>query len=152
MALPTIKRLILSAGALLVGVGGCLFLYALKLGFTESLYSQRGSFAHFVTVTEPVIRSFPVLDPTNEPQYHSGCGDGPKFPDQAVFYRSRLSAADLSARAQRHITSHGYAPSIANDFPGVAFASGDKTLYLNVTTTHDGATQLNAQVWLDIYQ
>jgi len=152
MASPTTKRLIWSGVVLLLAVGGCLFLYALKLGFTESLYSQRGSFAHFVTITEPVIRRFPLFGATSEPQYHSGCGDGPKLPDQAISYRSSLSTSELLALAQRHVTGCGYSPGSAHDFPGLAFIRDSKTLYLNVTTADDGTTQLAAEVIFDIYQ
>src|SRR5688572_218906 len=121
MASTTSKRLIWSGIAFLFVFAACLFLYALKLGFTESLYSRRGSFAFFVTITEPVIRTFPVLDPTSDPQYHSGCGDGPKLPDQAISYRSRLPNSELLARAQRHATSCGYTLSAVRDYPGVAY-------------------------------
>ena len=152
MSSLTAKRLLWSGAVLLLCIGGCLLLYALKLSFTESLYSQRGSFAHFVTITEPVIRTFPLFDATSEPQYHSGCGDGPKLPDQAVSYRSRLPTSELLALAQRHVKSCGYSPGSAHDLPGLAFVRDSRTLYLNVTTADDGTTLLAADVIFDIHQ
>lgn len=123
----------------------CLGLHILRLLFTESLYSRPGSFAFFVTINEPVIRGFPVLQPIGEPLYHSGCGDGNKLPDEAVSYRSRLSVADLIARVRPHIASHGFLPASENEFPGINFVNGHRTLQLEVTTADDGTTELTAQ-------
>jgi hypothetical protein len=152
MASPTGKRFIWLGVVSFVCVGAFLLLYAVKLGFSESLYSQRGSFAFFVTITEPVIRSFPAPDTVSEPQYHSGCGDGPKLPDQAISFRSRVPSAQLLTLAEQHIAACGYSSSTARDFPGLAFASGSKTLYLHVAPADDGSTQLNAEVTFNDYQ
>ena len=146
------KPLIWSATILFLCVSACLILYTVKLWFTESLWSRRGSFAFLVTISEPVIREFPTLEVIGEPQYHSGWGDGPKLPDQAIFYRSRLPVAELLAQSQRYVTSCGYSPGTAHHFPGVSYASNAKTLYLNVETTDDGVTQLHAQVLFNIYE
>ncbi len=105
MVSPTTKIL---GSVLALGLAASLTLYSLALSFSESVRSERGTFAHFVTITEPVIRSFPVYGAANELEYHFGCGDGPKLPDQAISYRSRLPVEELSrphAAAYRILTA-----------------------------------------------
>jgi hypothetical protein len=146
MASTITKRLVRSGGAFLCVFIACLFLYALKLAFTESLYSRRGSFAFFVTITEPDIRAFPVLDATSEPEYNSSCGDGPKPSSQSISYRSRLSTPEILELAQRHAASCGYTLGPVPDFDGVTYTRDVKTLSVTVTIGADGLAQLDAHL------
>ena len=145
----TKKRLIWLGVVLALGLGGWAFLYTLRLWFTESLYSERGSYAFFVTITKPVIRSFPVREPEGEVEYHSGCGDGPKPPEQGVVYRSRLPVAELTAVAERHIRAHGYAPMHQRGSTGLAFTNGDERVYLAVTPEGDGTAKVDVTLLFD---
>lgn len=146
-ALSASRRLIWLGALLFLALIPCFLDHVLSLFFSESLYSRRGSFAYFVTIHEPLIRSFPILQATSEPLYHSGCGDGPKLPDEAIVYRSRLSAADLVTRMRPHIASHGFSP-VSNDTeqPGMRFVNGRRTLGLQVTDVGDGTIELEAKI------
>jgi hypothetical protein len=145
--LPASKWPVWLGALLFLAVSVCLLVHVLSLLFSESLYSKRGSLAYFVTIQEPVIRTFPILQAIGEPLYHSGCGDGPKLPDEAILYHSRLSVADLVARVQPHITSHGFLPvSSESRQPAISFANGRRILELRVSTADDGTTELAAQI------
>src|SRR5690606_23377981 len=100
-----------------------------------------GSFAFLVTVDEPVIRDFPTHGAIGEPLYHHGSGDGPKLPDQALSYRSRLPAAQLLALSQEHIRASGYAPHPTPGAPGLVFVSGTNVLHLRIAPADDDHAQ-----------
>jgi hypothetical protein len=141
----TAKRLLYVSTPILSFLGVAFVWFAL-LGFRESVYCRKGSWDFWSGVTETVIKQFPTPQAVSVPNYHFGCGDGPKRPDQAVSYRSRLSTAELLALAQRHITACGYTAETVTNASGMFYMLGSKTLYLSVTTADDGNTELHAEV------
>lgn len=52
-------------------VGSGVGLYTLMLLFTEDLYTQRGTFAYYVTIRSPTIKNFPRIQLTSEEDYYS---------------------------------------------------------------------------------
>lgn len=145
-----------AAGALLLVGLAWLGLHVLRLGFSESLYPARGSFAFLITITEPVIRDFPAPGAIEAPVYHYGVGDGPKPPDQSVSYRSRLPAAALEAAVREHLRASGYGVEEARDerdapdMSARVFVRGSEALYLYLAPTGDGHTEVEARLLLGV--
>lgn len=144
-----------AAALLLVGLAW-LGLHVLRLGFSESLYPTRGSFAFFVTITEPVIRDFPSPDAVEAPVYHYGVGDGPKPPDQSVSYRSRQPAVALEAAVLQHLRASGYGAEEAKDVKDAQdtseriFVRGTDALYLYLAPAAGGHTDVEARLLLGV--
>src|SRR5262245_3481624 len=99
------------AAAAILGAG----LYAASLLFKESLYSSRGSFGYWLTISS-VIKSVPELSPTTPPRFYSSAGDGPKLPESAVTYSSSAARDDLERTIGGYLTSKGYTKRPDGDY------------------------------------
>ena len=143
------RKLIIST--LVVSLLGAALLWFALDGSRESVYCQRGTWDFWTGITEPVIKNFPTPKNVSGLGYHWGCGDGPKYPDQAVYYRSSLSVSELLALAQPHIEACGYRPKSTSNTAEMLFARGRKSLYLEVKSADDGNTQLHAEVTFELW-
>lgn len=89
-------------------VGTGLGLYTLLLLFTEDLYSQKGTFAYYVTIRSPTIKYFPRIQLTGEEDYYSSCGDGPKLPANGIRYNSTEKPEVLKQTIEAYLLKHGF--------------------------------------------
>ena len=97
------------AAILLVAVVGTVVgLYTLMLLFTEDLYSQRGTFAYYVTIRSPTIKNFPRIQLTAEEDYYSSCGDGPKLPANGIRYVSSQNQQALKQAIEEYLSKGGF--------------------------------------------
>src|SRR5690242_6719089 len=100
------KRAIgISAVILVIVVGAGLYIASLLL--SESLYSTRGSFAYWLTISS-VIKAVPEIRPTAPPVFYSSAGDGPKLPESAISYRSAAEPAEITRAVESYLQSKGY--------------------------------------------
>jgi len=132
-------------GVLLILFFGAASVWFVLDGFRESVYCQRGTWDFRVGITEPVIARFPTPSATSE-EFHWGCGDGPKPPDQTITFDSRLPVSNVLALAQRHIASNGFHQTVNRESPGLTFTNGQRWLYLSVTPKDDGGTHVIVSV------
>ena len=88
--------------------GTALGLYTLLLLFTEDLYTQKGTYAYYVTITSPTIKNFPRIQLTEEEDYYSSCGDGPKLPANGIRYTSSEKSEVLKQRIEAYLLERGF--------------------------------------------
>jgi hypothetical protein len=81
--------------------------YGASLRLSESLYSTRGSFAYWLTISS-VIKGVPAVDAVDGPRFYSSAGDGPKLPESAVTYRSRAPSEDIAQKLDAYFRAAGY--------------------------------------------
>ena len=96
----------------LVGVGGfalllAFFYYVLTLALSESLYTERGSFAYYLLIPD-VIQDVPLVDVVGGVTFHNSAGDGPKPPSSSIEYHSRAEEAVLRAAVEAFLESRGF--------------------------------------------
>lgn len=130
---------------LLIPLAGLSALWLLA-GFSlqESVYCQRGSLDYFWGITERVIKYFPTPDLTGVPEFHWGRGDGPKPPDQSVYFDSQAAETNLLATALKHIKQCGFHPTKATN-GHCYFTNGSKYLYLGIVS-ENGITKVHAEL------
>jgi hypothetical protein len=97
------------AAILIVAVVGTFVgLYTLMLLFTEDLYTQKGTFAYYVTIRSPTIKNFPRIQLTGEEDYYSSCGDGPKLPANGIRYVSSETQQALKQSIEEYLFKIGF--------------------------------------------
>ena len=104
------KYWIAASGAAIALLGTAYIFY---LGFQESYYCKAGSLPYYILVRSKTIRNFPQLSVVGDVLFHSGCGDGPKYPDNGVSYASSESTPTLLMHYTNYLESCGY--TRAND-------------------------------------
>jgi hypothetical protein len=134
---------ILVISAFIISLLGAAYAWFVLLDLRESVYCQRGSWDFWVGITEPVIKSFPAPSAASS-EYHWGCGDGPKPPDQTIAFKSSLPVAEVLTLAQRHIVSYGFHPLADLESSGLSFTNGQGWLYVAAKATDDGGTHFEA--------
>ena len=90
----------------------CLGIFALKLQFSESLYSKQNTFSFYVTITDSVISNFPIVDSVSTPEYFYSSGEGPKPIIQSISYKSRAPQKILLDSAVQFAVKKSFAVSI----------------------------------------
>jgi hypothetical protein len=114
MAEPMSKRTVAISAITIAVILGAAF-YIVSLLLSESLYSSRGSFAYWLTISS-VIKSVPEVSPTSSPRFYSSAGDGPKLPESAVTYRSSAAAPEITRAVETYLTSRGYTKRPDGDY------------------------------------
>jgi hypothetical protein len=97
-----------TAIVLVAVVGTGLGLYTLLLLFTEDLYTQKGTYAYYVTISSPTIKYFPRIQLTEEEDYYSSCGDGPKLPANGIRYGSTQKPDVLKQTIEAYLLKRGF--------------------------------------------
>lgn len=115
----------------------------------ESVYCYRNSVDFRLGITARVIRHFPMPQTTSEPQYHWGCGDGPKEPDQGVIFETTMNQVAFKQMAQQYILTCGYTLSRQKDDSQFWYSKGAETesLYLGIEPATNG---LHVSLELDV--
>ena len=112
--------------------------YSMSLMSSESVYSKRGSFAYWLTISR-VIKEVPEINPSGTVQFYASAGDGPKLPESAVAYRSHSRPDDILRDIRKYLTDLGYR---ARD--DGSYVRGTSVITLEITT--EGAeTKLNVR-------
>jgi hypothetical protein len=101
---------------LLVVVVAGVGLYSLLLLFTEDLYSERGSFAYYVTIRSSTIKNFPMIQFVGEESFYSSCGDGPKLPANGIRYVSNGIPQDLKQSIERYLLGSGFVRDVEGQY------------------------------------
>jgi len=103
------KRWLVAVVLALIAMGAIAF-YSASLMMSESLYSSRGTFAYWLTISD-VIKGVPEISPIEPPRFYSSAGDGPKLPESAVSYRSSADVGVVSERIDDYLKRQGYRSS-----------------------------------------
>jgi hypothetical protein len=101
------KRRWLLVTVIVVTVVGGIAFYSASLLLSESVYSNRGTFAYWLTISD-VIKNVPEVEPTETPRFFSSAGDGPKLPETAISYRSSADIVRVSRTIGEYLTQRGY--------------------------------------------
>ena len=118
-----------TAIVLVATVGSTVGLYTLMLVFTEDLYTQRGTFAYYVTIRSPTIKNFPRIQLTSEEDYYSSCGDGPKLPANGIRYTSGENQQALKQAIEEYLFKNGYNKEADAVEGGEYVQAGGKTFF-----------------------
>ena len=99
------KRAVVISTLTAAAILGAAF-YTSSLLLSESLYSSRGSFAYWLTISS-VIKAVPEVSPTAPARFYSSAGDGPKLPESAVTYPSSANPTEIVRAVDMYLTSKG---------------------------------------------
>jgi hypothetical protein len=119
------KRWLIAVVISLIALGAIAF-YSASLVLSESVYSNRGTFAYWLTISN-VIKGVPEIRPIQPPRFYSSAGDGPKLPESAVSYRSSADADVVFQRLTEYLTQQGYRGS------GATFERENSIVSVDVT-------------------
>ena len=119
------KRWLVAVVISLIAMGAIAF-YSASLLMSESLYSSRGTFPYWLTISD-VIKGVPEIRPIEPPRFYASAGDGPKLPESAVSYRSSADVAIVSERITEYLKRQGYRGS------GATFERENSIVSVDVT-------------------
>ena len=122
-----------SLGALATGVVIVVLAYSASLLVAESVYSNRGSFAYWLTISR-VIKNVPEISPADTPRFYSSAGDGPKLPESAVTYRTSAERDVVVLELNRYLTAKGY-----HRRPDGVYENGQSIVTIAVTPEASGS-------------
>jgi hypothetical protein len=107
-----------------------LIYYHLTLFAAESYYTERGSYPYYVLIRK-LVRDLPLYQLKGDLQYFSSVGDGPKPPEEAVFYCSRGTRQDIASFYGTYMQANGFATALTDD-QGVRYRRGHQTFLLSI--------------------
>jgi hypothetical protein len=92
----------LCMGAIIFGI------YTLKLMFTEDLYTNKGTYAYYLTIRSSTIKNFPQLKKVGKEEYYFSCGDGPKRMANGINYLTEEQPEHIAEPLDRYLKSRGF--------------------------------------------
>lgn len=102
------KKAITVSLLLLLLASGVGVFWVFSLAFSESEHPERGTLAWYILFTGTIIPDVPLEDISDEPQYYSSCGDGPKPPEVNISFLSPKPIPYLQSQMEGYVESKGY--------------------------------------------
>ena len=139
--------LILVAGAFL----GFMY-YALRLTFTDSVYTRRGMPAYYIVMRSPVIRNCPVIRDTDNPVFYYDCGDGPAPLVYSISYHSQERCETVVQRLEEYLCARGLSIVQRDDAGEYVKLEGGKSTYRIICKRSEGGivkVTVTEKVWDD---
>jgi hypothetical protein len=96
--------IVLSACLILLGSLG---VYTVALLLSESVYTQRGTYAYFVCIS-PTIKHVPNPQSLGDVRFYHTPGDGPKLPQDEVSFMSAAPREVIYQQIENYLFQLGY--------------------------------------------
>lgn len=110
--------------------------YAAWLGFRETVYSQRGSLAYYITVSSNTIKEVPKPGLVGVEDYIVYSGDGPRLPGTSVAFKSNESFIAISEMISDYLAARGFEFRSDDGLAGKVFSRGETAVLLDITPSH----------------